>query len=120
WHVPGTRQLAVAAPDALVVVIPDGTIRLTRQRRGRTRRHAGRFQAVETPLHDERGFDAPGLLRVLEFMERNQRQGPCAERRRIREAKVGLQLGRLAVLFVPLLAGDLAGAATNAVGDVDQ
>ena len=119
-HVPGTRQLAVSAADALVVVVPDRTVGLSLERRRRARGDAGRLEAVEAPLHHERGFDASRLLRVLELVERDQRERLRAERRRILEAQVGFQLGLLAVLLVPLLAGHLARPAADAVGNVDQ
>ena len=119
-HVPRTRQLAVPAADALVFVVHDRTVVLLVERRRRARRHAGRLQAVEAALHHERRFDAARLLGVFKFVERDQRVGLRAERRRILEAQIGLQLGLLAILLVPLLAGDLAGPAADAVGDVDQ
>ena len=42
------------------------------------------------------------------------------ERRRVLEAQLVVELGRLAVLLVPLLARHLARPAADAVGDVDQ
>ena len=62
----------------------------------------------------------PGFCRVLHLVERDERERLRAERRRVLEAQVGLQLGLLAVLLVPLLAGHLARPAADAVGDVDQ
>src|SRR5262249_36309658 len=43
-----------------------------------------------------------------------------AEHGRVLEAELGLELGRLAVAVVPLLARDLAGVAPDALRDVDQ
>ena len=119
-HVPGTRQLAVSAADAVVVVVRHRTVGLPVERRRRARGDAGRLQAVEAPLHDEGRLHASRLLRVLRLVERDQRERLRAERRRVLEAQLVVQLGLLAVLLVPLLAGHLARPAADAVGDVDQ
>ena len=119
-HVPGTRQHAVAAADAVVGVVRHRTVGLPEERRRRARGDAGRLQAVEAPLHDEGRFDASRLLRVRRLVERDEGQRLRAERRRVLEAQLVLELGRLAVALVPLLAGHLAGSAADAVGDVDQ
>ena len=97
-HVPGTRQLAVSAADALVVVVRHRTVVLPVERRRRAGGDAGRLQAVEAPLHHEGGFHASRLLRVLKLVERDERVGLRAERRRVLEAQIGLQLGLLAIL----------------------
>ena len=119
-HVPGTRQHAVAAADALVDVIRHRTVGLPLERRRRAGGDAGRLQAVEAPLHHVGGIQPSRLRRVLHLVERDERVGLRAEHRRVLEAQVGLQLGLLAVALVPLLAGHLARPAADAVGDVDQ
>ncbi len=119
-HVPGTRQHAVAAADALVDLVRHRTVGLPVERRRRAGGDAGRLQAVEAPLHHEGGIQASRLLRVLHLVERDERVRLRAERRRVLEAQFGLELGLLAVALVPLLAGHLARPAADAVGDVDQ
>ena len=91
-HVPGTRQHAVAAADALVDVIPHRTVGLPLQRRRRAGGNAGRLQAVEAPLHDVGGIQASRLRRVLHLVERDERVRLRAEHGRVLEAQVGLQL----------------------------
>ena len=119
-HVPGTRQHAVAAADALVGVIRHRTVGLPLERRRRAGGDAGRLQAVEAPLHHVGGIQPSRLRRVLHLVERDERVRLRAEHRRVLEAQVGLQLGLLALALVPLLARHLARPAADAVGDVDQ
>ena len=104
----------------LVDVVRHRTVGLPVERRRRAGGDAGRLQAVEAPLHDEGGFHASRLLRVLHLVERDERVRLRAERRRVLEAQLVLQLGLFAVALVPLLAGHLARSAADAVGDVDQ
>ena len=120
-HVPGTRQHAVPAADAVVDVVRHRTVGLPVERRRRARGDAGRLQAVEAPLHDEGRFHASRLLRVLELVERDERERLRAERRRVLEAQVGPRSSVCSPsLLVPLLARHLARPAADAVGDVDQ
>ena len=72
-HVPWTRQHAVAAADAVVGVVGHRPVGLPVERRRRTGGGAGRLQAVEAPLHHEGGFYAARLLRVLHFVECDER-----------------------------------------------
>ena len=72
-HIPGTRQHAVAAADAVVDVVRHRTVALPVERRRRARGDAGRLQAVEAPLHHEGGFHAARLLRVHHLVELDQR-----------------------------------------------
>ena len=118
--VPGAREHAVAAADAFVRVVGDGAVGLAVEGRRRAGRDTGRLQAVEAPPHDEGVVESLGLLLVLRLVEGDQRVGPGAQGRRVLEAELRVQLGLLAVAVVPLLAGDLAGAAADAVGDVDE
>ena len=120
WHVPGTRQHAVAAADALVDLVRHRTVGLPLKRRRRAGGDAGRLQAVQAPLHHVGGIQASRLRRVLHLVERDERVRLRAQHRRVLEAQVGLQLGLLAIALVPLLAGYLARPAADAVGDVDQ
>ena len=119
-HVPRARQHAVAAADALVDVVGDGTVRLPVQRRRRTGRDAAGLQAVEAAPHHEVGIEPARLLRIHVLVERDQRVRLGGERRRILESELGLQLRLFSLALVPLFAGHLAGAAADAVGDVDQ
>ena len=87
-HVPGTRQHAVATADTFVNVVGHRTVGLPVERRRRAGGGAGRLQAVEAPLHHEGGIQASRLLRVLHLVERDERVGLRAERRRVLEAQL--------------------------------
>src|SRR6185369_4815765 len=78
------------------------------------------LEAVQAAPHRVGGAQAAGRGLVHELVEGDERVGVRAQRRRVLEAEQLLQLGVLAVAVVPLLAGDLAGAAADALGDVDQ
>ena len=75
---------------------------------------------MEAPPHHVCGSQPARLLRVLHLVEGDQRVRLRGERRRVLEAELGDELGLLALAIVPLLAGDLAGPAADAVGDVDR
>ena len=119
-HVPGAREHAVAAADALVHVVGDGTVGLPVERGRRTGRNAAGLEAVEASPHHEGAVDAAGRLRIFELVEGDERVGLGRQGGRVLEAELGLELGFLSGPVVPLLAGDLAGAAADAVGDVDE
>ena len=67
-----------------------------------------------------RSFGRAAMTLALDLVGRDERQRLRAQRRRVLEAELPLQLGLLPVLLVPLLAGHLAGAAADALRDVDE
>ena len=106
--------------SASYVVGPSGC-RLERRRR--TGRLARRLEAVEAPAHREDPREVLGRLAMtlaLDLVRRDERQRLGAQRRRVLETELAEELGLLAVLLVPLLAGHLAGAAADALRDVDE
>src|SRR5262249_26484047 len=70
--------------------------------------------------HGEEIIQSSGRLLVGNLMKGDQSQSFRAERRRILKSHIVLQLGDFAVTLVPLLAGHLACAAADALGDVNQ
>ena len=116
----GQAQHAVPAADALVGVVRRRAVRLPFERRRRAGRLARGLEAVETPPHREDPGEVLGRALELELVGRDERQRLRAQRRRVLEAELALELGLLPVLLVPLLAGHLAGAAADALRDVDQ
>src|SRR5262249_26321525 len=119
-HAPRTRPDAVAAADARVRVVGDGPVWPSIESRRRTGRHARGLEAVQAAPHRVRGEQSAGRVRVGELLVGGPRKGLRAEHGRVLEAELGLELGRLAVAVVPLLARDLAGVAPDALRDVDQ
>src|SRR5262249_23012709 len=113
-------QHAIAAADALVRVVGDRSVGLPVEGGRRAGRNARGLQAVEAPAHDEGVAHPLRRLLVGSLVEGDECVGPGGERGRVLEAELGFALCALACGFVPLLAGDLAGAAADAVGDVDE
>ncbi len=119
-HVPRAGQHAVAAADAFAGVVTDGAVRLRVQSGRRAGRDARRLETVETTPHHEGGLEALLALRVRRLVEGDERVRLRGERGRVLETEMRVQLRRLSLAVVPLLAGDLAGPAADAVGDVDE
>src|SRR5262249_27439678 len=119
-HAPRARPHAVAAADAAILVVGHRPVVLPGESLGRTGRRAGWFQAVQAPAHGERVVHAPLRLVVHQLVEGDERVGLRAERGRVLESQRVLEHRRLAVAIVPLLARDLARAAADALGDVDE
>src|SRR4051812_42225734 len=75
---------------------------------------------METAPHRERIGEPARRLFVRNFVERNQRVRVGGQRRRVLEPELPVQFRVFALVVVPLLARDLAGAAADAVRDVDE
>src|SRR5262249_16489242 len=118
--VPRAGEHAVPAADALVRDVADGSVGLPVERGGGARRDTRGLEAVEAAPHDEGVAHPLARLLVARLVEGDQRVGPRGERGRVLEPELRVQLRGLALAVVPLLAGDLAGAAADAVGDVDE
>src|SRR5437763_1779577 len=75
---------------------------------------------METAPHREGIGESARRLLVRNFVERNQRERVGGERRRVLEPELAVQFRLFSLVVVPLLACDLAGAAADAVRDVDE
>jgi hypothetical protein len=76
---------------------------------------------MHTSSHRENVIQPSGRIIIEQFVERNERVSVGAERSgilKIESAK--LQFGLFPFAIVPLLAGNLTGAAANALGSIDQ
>jgi hypothetical protein len=74
---------------------------------------------VQATPHGEQVVQSPGRLLVWQFVERDQGQGLGAESCRVLKTQVVLQLCIFTLAVIPLLAGNLASAAADALRNVN-
>src|SRR5215471_13500411 len=119
-YTPGAGPHAVAAADALVGAIADSPIGPPLQSRSRTGGSTCRLQTVQATAHGEEVVETARRSLIRQLMRCDQCQGLRTERSRVLKAELILEAGHFPVAIVPLFAGDLAGAAPDAFGDIDE
>jgi hypothetical protein len=76
---------------------------------------------VQTTPHRENVVQTSGRILIDELVKRNERVSVGAEGSRILKIEpTKLQFCLFSLAIVPLLAGNLAGAAADALGSIDQ
>jgi hypothetical protein len=74
---------------------------------------------MQAPPHREQVMQSSRCGLIGNFMERNQGESLRAEGSWILKTKIEVQFGLLPFAVVPLFAGNLASAASDALRDVD-
>ena len=74
---------------------------------------------MQTTPHREEVMQTPRCFVIQQFMKRDQCISFRAESRRVLKAKIEIQLSLLSFAVIPLLAGNLACPAADALGNVD-